>query len=446
MSWSESDVSVVTVNWNGKDHLAALLPTLLPLGAREIIVVDNGSTDGSVAFLRENFPQVEILENPVNRGFAQPNNRAALQARGSVLAFINNDMRADPGWLREGLKGLEDAACTACRILDWEGRKIDFNGSSLQYLGYAHQRDIGELVDEVSHEDRLLFPCGGAMLIEKDVFLDTGGFDEEFFAIYEDVDLGWRLWVLGYEVGYCPASIVYHRGHATFETHPSAKMRYLMHRNALLTILKNYSDELVKKILPLAVILAVRRAIRCSGVMKESFYLWSGVRSRLENRDPAAFDEVLDALNHLVSVDDMLRLLPRMMVKRRKIQQNRKRHDSEILKLFQDPLRPIVEEANYLSTELEYLKLLRLDDFFETGRLEKFMADLPNPLIFHMENLRKEIAAVQWAQMQALQSPPASSFPPPPETPRWKKFFRIWKYSGFKVALKTAMESTKRGF
>jgi GT2 family glycosyltransferase len=388
---------------------------------------------------------VKVLENPVNRGFAQPNNLAAKHAKGSVLALINNDMRVHPNWIREGLKGLDQAACTACRILDWNGERIDFNGSSLQYLGYANQKDIGQLAAEVTSENQLLFPCGGAMFIEKSVFLDAGGFDEDFFAIYEDVDLGWRLWVLGHEVSYSPESVVYHRGHATFETQHSAKMRFLMHRNALLTVLKNYDDELVRKVIPLAVILSVRRSIRCSGVMKESFYLWDGMKSRLENGDKNAYLEVLDALNHLVSVDDMLRLLPRMMVKRRRIQSRRKRTDPEIFALFQDPLRPIVEEANYLSNELEYLKLLELDNYFSTDHFEKFLSDLPNPLTFHMENLRKEIVAIQTAQVQTLRNEPVEIPPVRSPASRWEKFLQIWKHSGFKIALKTAIGALKRG-
>ena len=134
-----------------------------------------------------------------------------------------------------------------------------------------------------------------------------------------------------------------------------------------------------------------------------------------------------------------------MMVKRRKIQEKRKRPDSEIFDLFKDPLRPIVEEADYMSNELEYIKLLGLDDYFSTDHFESFLADLPNPLTFHMENLRKEVSAIQWAQMQAVQTEPVEAPAEPNPTPRWKKFFQIWKYSGFKVALKTALESVRHG-
>ena len=202
MSRSVSDISVITVNWNGRTHLEKLIPSLLPLGPKEIIVVDNGSRDDSVAFLEATYPKVRILRNDTNRGFCQPNNLAAREAQGKLLALINNDMRAHPVWLVKGLRGLEEAPCTACRIMDWDGKHIDFNGSSLQYLGYALQKDIGELVEEVTQEEKILFPCGGAMLVDRQTYLNMGGFDESFFALYEDVDLGWRLWLAGHEVSY----------------------------------------------------------------------------------------------------------------------------------------------------------------------------------------------------------------------------------------------------
>ena len=106
MSRSASEVSVVTVNWNGQDHLARLLPSLIQLGAKEIIVVDNGSTDGSKPFVRRNYPQVQLLENQVNQGFAQPSNLGAQQAQGRYVAFINNDMRAHSNWIEAALMHL----------------------------------------------------------------------------------------------------------------------------------------------------------------------------------------------------------------------------------------------------------------------------------------------------------------------------------------------------
>ena len=124
MSPSPSDVSVVTVNWNGKSHLQALLPTLQATGCGEILVVDNGSSDGSQALVRQSFPAIHLIENETNQGFAHPCNQAAETAAGRYLAFINNDMKAHPDWLRKALPLLGGpTVCAGSRILNWRGAR-----------------------------------------------------------------------------------------------------------------------------------------------------------------------------------------------------------------------------------------------------------------------------------------------------------------------------------
>ena len=438
MSRSASEVSVVTVNWNGQDHLARLLPSLIQLGAKEIIVVDNGSTDGSKSFVRRNYPQVQLLENQVNQGFAQPSNLGAQQAQGRYVAFINNDMRAHSNWIEAALMHLRpEVPCVASRILDWEGRRLDFNGSSLQYLGYALQKDQGKLLDEVSHSEKILFPCGGAMLIEREVFLQLGGFDPDFFALFEDVDLGWRLWIAGFGVVLAPESFVYHRGHATLETQAIEKTRYLMHRNALLTIMKNYEEENFHKILPLAILLALKRAVRSSGVRKESFYLWSQARHRLKAEDPTMQAQLIDALNHLVALDDALQLLPRTVEKRRQIEASRRRSDAEIVALFGDPLRAIVEDPLYIKEELEYLEMVNLGTLFNLSDSAATLVTLPAELREKVRTQESELKALQWLGMQALLHPPA------PES-KIRRFFSSWRTQGFQVACRRLVEYVSR--
>lgn len=403
---SVSDVAVVTVNWNGRGHLETLFQSLARLQAGQVLMVDNGSTDGSVEFVRKRFPWVSILANQENLGFASPCNRGAERAERPIIAFINNDMRCHPEWLRAGLAEFPHAPCVASRILDWKGERIDYNGSSLQYLGYAVQRDIGEPADRVSHPRQVLFPCGGAMIVDRELFLELGGFDEDYFAIYEDVDFGWRLWVAGHEVRYAPNSIVYHRSHATFETQSLARMRYLMHRNALFTIIKNYEEESYRRIVPLAVALAIKRAVRCSGVNRESFYLWAERAEALKLNDAHAQSETLDALNHLVSLDDVFDRLPSLLEKRRRVQALRKRKDAEIFSLFEDPLRPIVLDAEYMSSELELIRHLRLDEFFSTDNYQRAMLEAPNRTLERVRRTRQELDRVQQAGTQALLHPP----------------------------------------
>ncbi len=438
MSRSVSEVSVVTVNWNGKEHLETLLPSLSALGTLEIIVVDNGSSDGSQDFVRSRYPSVRIIQNDINRGFAQPNNLAADAARGRYLALINNDMRVDLHWLTSALAYLgESIVCVGSRILDWQGERIDFNGSSLQYLGYAVQRDLGRQWESASNPDRILFACGGSMVIDREVFRRVGGFDEDYFAIFEDVDLGWRLWLSGYEVAFAPDSLAFHKGHGTFKSQANEKMRYLMHRNALLTVLKNYEEAAFRKVFPLAVVLAIKRAVLFSGVEKERFYLWARSRERVDQSDRPACLQILDALNHLVAVDDMLEDLPTLLRKRGQVQALRRRPDSEIFNLFVDPFRRIVDDPGYLQAEKAGLDMLEIERLFEpllcppvlpvAGGGEK--ADL----------LRRELKSLQWQESQVSSHPVRSA------TPGLRQFLRSWRTEGFPVAWRRFLERVDRG-
>jgi len=435
MSRSASEVSVITVNWNGRQHLSYLIPSLIQLRPKEIIVVDNGSEDDSVLFLTNQYPQVKIIQNSLNKGFAEPNNLAAKSARGAFLAFINNDMRADPQWLSAALARTDSHRVVGSRILDWEGKRVDFNGSSLQYLGYAVQKDIGELVAQVSHQDEILFPCGGAMLIDRKLFLEMGGFDEDYFAVFEDVDLGWRLWLCGHRIAFAPESVVYHRGHSTLASRGTAKMRYLMHRNALLTIIKNYEEETIRRILPLAFVMAVKRAVRCSGVRKESFYFWSDIQS-----EKVDSESMQDALNHLVAVEDVLDCLPETLGKREQVQAHRELSDSDILSLFEDPLRPIVEEPEYIAKEIEYLQLLGLDGLFEIDSYRKLTSGLDQTLKIRVADLRRELAGMQWQSMQT------SAHPNPEHRNRLTKFVQLCRTLGFKEAVGHSVKKIRRGF
>lgn len=438
MSPSPGDVTVVTVNWNGKSHLSTLLPPLLALEPGEVIVVDNGSTDGSQEFLRRRYPQVRLLENGVNRGFAQPCNVGAETAQGSCVAFINNDMRPEPDWLAAALEKLDARTpCVASRILDWEGSRIDYNGSSLHYLGYGLQEDLGLAVEKAVRREEVLFPCGGAMLVDRRIFLELGGFDPDYFALFEDVDLGWRLWLAGYRVVLAPDSVVRHRGHATLETQAPEKTRYLIHRNALLTIFKNYGEENFRKILPLALVLSVKRAVHFSGVRKESFYFWSETRHKLEAGDATARSRLLDSLNHLVAMDDVLQSLPRLLEKRRRVQALRRRSDREIMELFGDPLRRIVDDPGYVKEELEFLQSLDLGSLLDLGPSAASLDSLPEALREKILTLEKEFRDLRWVGSHTALHPPD----PPGLAAR---FFRAVRREGLRAACLRALDYVNR--
>lgn len=356
-------VSIIILNYNGAHHLKDCLDSIqsldYPKEKIEVIIFDNGSTDNSVSLVRKIYPSAVIIENPVNIGFAAPHMIAAKMSKGNVLAFVNNDMKVDKEWIKEGLSGLNPAegiVCSSSRIMSWNGKHIDFNGGSLQYLGYADQlRD-----DKVRNGDYILFPCGGAMFIKKDVFIDSGGFDDDYFAIFEDVDLGWRLWIMGYRVVMATGSVAYHKSHGTLDTQKEEKKRFLMHRNALMTAIKNYSEENIKKILPIAFILAVKRALLFMGIDKRGFYFWE----QLEFRGSRP-DNYKEACLHLAAMDDVFESFEALTKKRKVVQERRKRDDEDVFRLFGDPFRNIMGYKEYLWEDVALFGHFNLHEIFK---------------------------------------------------------------------------------
>ena len=197
-----------------------------------------------------------------NAGFAGGCNRGVDVATGEWIAFLNNDARPAPDWLQEGIPVLRDdgVACVASKILDWSGQRVDFVDAALSFYGHGFKLHAGEPDDPVyDNPGDVLFASGAAMLVDAEVFRDSGGFDERYFMFFEDVDFGWRLWLQGYRVRYVPTSVVYHRHHAAIDRYGAWREHYLLERNALFTIFKNYDDEHLQRTLAAAVILAIRR-------------------------------------------------------------------------------------------------------------------------------------------------------------------------------------------
>lgn len=382
-------VSIIIVNFNGEKHLKPCLSSICdvdyPQEKLEVIVFDNGSSDNSLQVVEDLYPSAVVLKSPKNIGFAPPHRLAAKAAKGEILAFLNNDMKVDGQWIRKGV-GLLDLeksiVCSSSKIMNWQGTDVDSNGGSLQYLGYADQLKTSD----ARKGEGILFPCGGAMFIRKDVFEEVGCFDDDYFAIFEDVDLGWRLWIMGYRVVMAPDSIVYHRGHGTLRTRRQAKIRFLMHRNALMTIIKNYDDENLKKVLPIALILAVKRALVFMNIDKRTFYFWEDQDSRTP---PPKFEE---ACLHLAAIDDVFGAFQALTKKRESVQSRRKRNDKDIFALFKDPFRNIMGSTEYLWHETSLFGHFGLEKVFQCEEQYKKRLD---DGIFQaqkiLENLRKEI-------------------------------------------------------
>jgi hypothetical protein len=252
---SRPEASIIIVTWNGREHLDACLTAVA--AQREVeaetILVDNGSTDGTVDFVRAHFPWVRVVALDTNRGFAGGNNAGVREARGHVLAFLNNDTVAAPGWL-SGLVGALDptrrvALATSRIVYMHPSGVIDSAGDGMTRAGGAFKRLHGAPA-VLAEESREVFgACGAAFAVLKQVFHEIGGFDEDFFASHEDVDLSYRARLRGYRCWYEARAVVEHRGSATLGR-VSAFAVYQGQRNLEWAYFKNTPMPLLLRTLP----------------------------------------------------------------------------------------------------------------------------------------------------------------------------------------------------
>ena len=277
MEHNYPEVSVIVANHNGLKYLGDCFSSLIkmdyPKELLEYILVDNGSTDESINYMKSNYPFVRILSNSENRGFAEANNQGAKAANGKVLALLNNDMKVHPLWLKtlldKFLQSSEDLACVSSKILNYDGDKIDFIGGGFTPLGTSFQVDFGKPVKQIDtdsqdEEKELLFACGGAMAIKREIYLESGGFDEDYFAFLEDVDLGWRLRIMGYRVVYEPKSIVFHKHGGTARKIPTHQLEFMFEKNRLRTIIKNTEDAYLPYFVSMVLMLNINRTFGSS--------------------------------------------------------------------------------------------------------------------------------------------------------------------------------------
>jgi hypothetical protein len=266
-----------------------------------------------------------------------------------------------------------------------------------------------------------LFVCGGSMLADRETFLQVGGFDQGFFAYFEDVDLGWRLWLLGYRVLYAPRALTFHRGHGTSSRMPNSLVAVLYERNSLYSIIKNYNDVNLKRVLPVALLLLTRRAVTFGHINKRTFRMPrsassgppplhkgksqsankvfltpSEIYAKLarfvrESGVWATFTESVrlvlvwvyrqvglrlssemtmvprHMVSHLVAADDVIDAMPSLMDKRAQIQAQRKRSDAEILPMFNVPFQPHPPFEQYITVQKMLTRTFQVDEMFGEG-------------------------------------------------------------------------------
>lgn len=251
-------VAVIIVNWNGMPQLPACLLALSRQDYPdvEVIVVDNGSQDGSAAFIAANYPTTRILQNRTNTGFAAACNQGIQATDAEFVALLNNDTVVHPGWVGAMVAHMADpgVGMCACKLLlmTHGSQMIDALGVAVDRLGYAWGIAGGQ-PDDPTHSPpmaQLLGPSGGAGLYRRRMLAELDGFDADFFAYLEDVDLAWRAQWAGWRCAYAPDAIVYHLHSATSTRIPGLKSR-LLARNRIWMIAKNYPAGALLRYLPL---------------------------------------------------------------------------------------------------------------------------------------------------------------------------------------------------
>ena len=329
-------VSAILVNYRGAPDTIAAIGHLQSLAeypaSLDIIVVDNASGDESLEVLAPLRGQITLIESQTNLGFAGGCNLGVSQASGDIVAFLNNDARPDTHWVTAALATFDeraDVGAVASQVLDWDGKRVDYQGSALTWYGMGYRPLTGEKVSKkVQTAKPVLFGTGAAMFVRRSVFSELGGFDESFFMFFEDVDFGWRLNLAGYTYLYQPASIAYHRYHGSMGSVAPYREQFLLERNALYCLYKNLDDANLARILPGALLASVKRAVVETGIDTSGFDLAGGGENKEDITVPPG------SVVPLFAMDQFVDALPGLIRARAVIQSSRVRSDVALWKLF----------------------------------------------------------------------------------------------------------------
>ncbi|NMR20871.1 glycosyltransferase [Cellulomonas fimi] len=382
----EGVVSVVVVNYRGAEDTITCLRSFAdvdwPKDRLELIVVENASGDDSADRIRAALPHVRLVEAGANTGFAGGCNLGVSHATGEFVAFLNNDARPDPGWISAAVQSLRSdrrIGSVASKVLDWDGELIDYVDGSMTWFGMGYKREV-ERPDtgEWDEPKDVLFGTGAAMFVRTDVYREVGGFDERFFMFYEDVDLGWRLNLLGWTVRYEPRSVAYHKHHVTMKKFGSYRESYLLERNALLAMYKNYDDASLARALPAAMALAVRRSVARTGLDASMLDL----QLSPGGDDVGTVEVEKMALTGPLAIDYFIEQLPSLTETRRELQARRRRSDRELLPLFRTALEPAYGMPSYLEAHRSLVEAFGIADHF-TSR-QRILVVTGEPLLERM--------------------------------------------------------------
>ncbi|MCQ2177107.1 MAG: glycosyltransferase family 2 protein [Bacteroidales bacterium] len=253
--------AVVILNWNTKDYLSRFLPPLLQSCSGTdscVIVADSASTDGSIEFVRTEFPQVRTIALDCNYGFTGGYNRALTQVEAEYYVLINSDIEVSEGWLEPLVRWMdENPGCGACspKLHSWQDRdSFEYAGACGGYIdrfGYpfCRGRVLGRVEKDCGQYDSpasVLWTSGACLMTRSSLWKSLGGLDDRFFAHMEEIDYCWRLNLMGYKVNVVPESVVYHLGGGTLPQNSPWKLQ-LNYRNNLLLLDNNLAATIGKR-------------------------------------------------------------------------------------------------------------------------------------------------------------------------------------------------------
>jgi len=256
-------ISIIIVNFNGKKWLEKCLTSIYSQSYInfEVIFVDNGSNDGSIEFVKNNFPKTLIIENKTNLGFAEGNNTGCKKAKGEYILLINNDTYAEKNFIKnfiEAFNKIPNLACAQSKIvLMGNPEKLDMVGAYWTDLAFLYYYGYGKNANSSKYNKPMPFFSnkGASMLIKKEVIDKIGLFDEDFINYYEETDFCHRAWIAGYECWYWPKAILFHATGGTSKMFDNSYIQYHNFKNKLDSFLKNFEFKSLVTIIPIYLII-----------------------------------------------------------------------------------------------------------------------------------------------------------------------------------------------
>ena len=317
---NKSQVSVIVLNYNGRNLLPDCLESLMKQTYKslEIMMVDNNSSDESVSYVTENFPDVKILKLDRNYGFAVANNKGASKAKGEYIMLLNNDTIADPKLIENLVTQIKEsnAMVVGPKILMYPSKSImNGLGISMNLMGFAWDRGIGEpFIENMDIKPYEVFGAsGGCMLFNRKILEETELFDERYWIYYEDVDFSWRVRLLSHKVMVVPSAILYHKFRISMEKRRSERL-FHQEKNRICNLLKNYNLKNLARYLALNLFHDFKRCFIAL------------LKGNEKSRDKA-FQRFRAYIWNLLNIAGTLK-------KRSKIQSRRKISDDELLKIL----------------------------------------------------------------------------------------------------------------